>query len=116
MANEKVQSDRTSQETKAGARKVFSVHARDSEVMLKEKENTGRSRRDFLERAGMVLSVVIGGGIVPGVLSANPSESDLTTDSPKINRTVESTDPEPPKDPTDDDPFWYARDIMGLID
>lgn len=116
MANEKVQSDCTSEETKEDARQVFIVHVRNSKVMVKEQVNCGRSRRDFLVRTGMVLSAVIGGGIVPGTLSADPSESDLPTDPPGIPGTVESTDSEPQQDPTDDDPFWYARDIMGLID
>ena len=116
MANEKVQSNRTSEETKADARQVFIVHVRDSVVMLKEKENTGGSRRDFLVRTGKILSVVIGGGIVSEALSANLGESDVATDSPEIPSTVESTDSEPRNDPTDDDPFWYARDLMGLID
>ena len=116
MENEKVESDRTKENTTAYTRHAFNTHVRDSEVILKDNENSGRSRRDFLVKTGRVLSAVIGGAIFPGALSANPGESDGKADPPEIPSTDESTDSETQKEPTERDPFWYARDIMGLID
>ena len=88
------------------ANALIKVDSKKGRYVAKEKEDTGGSRRDFLVRTGKILSVVIWGGIIPGDLSVNLG-SDAATDSPEIPNTFE---------PTDDDSFWYARDLMGLID
>lgn len=76
------------------------------------------SRREILVKAGTSFLVIMVGGFASYASTVRQGEIATSSNSPEMANTNEPMPSEhkPESAASEDDSFWYVRDIYGLID
>ena len=74
------------------------------------------SRRQFLAKIGMSQMAVLTGALIPHICKAQVLEQLEAVPDSEQPSTAESQLTSNDEEDDEYDPFWYAREIMGLID